>query len=268
MTYKQGYWDASVKTNPLLHLWSLGVQEQFYIIWPLLITITITKFKSKALHILLGYTVFCFILNIIAVYISAQFAFYFPFCRFWQMAVGGVLAFKPIKVTDDFQANTISVIGLIVILVGSFFLSELNLYPGWWALLPTLASAAVILAGPNSVGNKLLLSSRIMVFIGKISYSLYLWHWPLLVFSRALFPQGSDSLIDQYWFIALLTLILFSISSYYFIENPIRFAKSKRVFFSLLIIMCLIGATSFILHEKPELARPKENYFGSILDGA
>lgn len=196
LTYNEGYWDASVKTNPLLHLWSLGVEEQFYIFWPLLITIILTKFESKALRILSAYTALSFILNIVAVYVSPKFAFYFPFCRFWQMAVGGLLAFKIIKVGDNpFYANALSVFGLTTILIASYFLSEFNLYPGWWALLPTLASAAVILAGPESIGNKYLLRNKLMVFVGKVSYSLYLWHWPLLVFSKAFYPKDSDLLL-------------------------------------------------------------------------
>jgi peptidoglycan/LPS O-acetylase OafA/YrhL len=220
----------------------------------LLITITLTKFKSKALHILLAYTAFCFVLNIIAVKVSAQFAFYFPFCRFWQMAVGGVLAFKPIKVTNSLYTNALSLIGLATILIGSYFLSEFYLYPGWWAILPTLASAAIILAGPDSFANKYFLGNKAMVFIGKISYSLYLWHWPLLVFSRSLFPIGTY-LHDYIWFIVLLAFI-FSIASYFLVENPIRFSKSKRVFFILLIVMSFIGVATFILYKKPELARP------------
>lgn len=182
-----------MKTNPLLHLWSLGVEEQFYIFWPFLITIILTKFRSKAFEILSVYAVLSFIINIVAAYIDPKFDFYFPFCRFWQMAVGGLLAFKGIKIADKFYANALSTIGLITIIVASFLLSENNLYPGWWAVFPTLASAAVILAGADSVGNKYVLSNKVMVFFGKISYSLYLWHWPLLVFSRTFFPEGSDS---------------------------------------------------------------------------
>jgi peptidoglycan/LPS O-acetylase OafA/YrhL len=121
------------------------------------------------------------------------------------------------------------------------------LYPGWWALFPTFASAAIILAGPSSIAYKYFLSNKLMVFIGKISYSLYLWHWPLLVFSRVLFPEGSEEMLGQIWFIILLAF-MFSITSYFFVENPIRFSKRKRVLFILLLMMLAVGVSSFVIH--------------------
>ena len=104
------------------------------------------------------------------------------------MAIGGLLAANIIKVKNMVYAHTLSAIGLIIILIASYFLSEANLYPGGWALFPTLASAAIIVAGDNSIANKYILSNRLMVLIGKISYSLYLWHWPMLILSRTFFP--------------------------------------------------------------------------------
>ena len=140
------------------------------------------------------------------------------------MAVGGLLVFRTTKVINSFYAHALSTVGLIAIMGAAYFLSEINLYPGWWALFPTLASVAIISSGSESVGNKYLLSNRVMVFFGKISYSLYLWHWPLLVFSRILFPPGSDSLLAQTWFIVLISVAM-SLLSYFLVENPIRFRK-------------------------------------------
>ena len=123
LTYKQGYWDANVKTNPLLHLWSLGVEEQFYIFWPFLISLILTKFQSKSLQILSAFTVISFIFNIIAVSYDAKFDFYFPFCRFWQMAIGGLLAANIVKVKNTLYAHILSTVGLLTILIASFILS-------------------------------------------------------------------------------------------------------------------------------------------------
>lgn len=164
------------------------MEEQFYIFWPFLITVILTRFKSQSFQLLSAYTVLSFILNIIVVYFNAKFDFYFPFCRFWQMSIGGLLTFQTIKIENQFYNHAFSGGGLIIIMIASFFLSEANLYPGWWALFPTLASAAIIQSGSESIVNKHILSNKVMTFIGKISYSLYLWHWPLLVFSRIMYP--------------------------------------------------------------------------------
>lgn len=259
LTYKAGYWDADVKTNPLLHLWSLGVEEQFYIFWPFLIALLLTKFQSRAFRLLSASAVLSFVLNIVAAHISAKFDFYFPFCRFWQMAVGGLLVFRTTKVMNLFYAHALSTLGLITIIGAAFFLGETYLYPGWWALFPTLASAAIISSGSHSIGNKYFLSNKAMVFFGKISYSLYLWHWPLLVFSRILFPEGSDSLLGRTWFIVVISVVL-SLLSYFFVENPIRFRKQKRVFFTLLSIMLLIGITSVLIHKNPQWIKRNDNF--------
>lgn len=163
------------------------------------------------------------------------------------MAIGGLLAFKAIKLSNQLFIHALSAIGLITIIIASFLLSEANLYPGWWALFPTLASAAIIQSGPDSIVNKHILSNRGMVFFGKISYSLYLWHWPLLVFSRILFPEGSDSILAQTWFVVLLSVVM-SLLSYFLVENPIRFKKQKVIFVVLLMIMLLVGIGSILMH--------------------
>ena len=146
LTYNQGYFDPDIKTNPLLHLWSLGVEEQFYIFWPLLITIMLSKFRYQAQKLLLGYTILSLVLNIIASYLNPKFDFYFPFCRFWQMAVGGLLTYNSINISNLKSANFLSTLGLMAILLSAYFLSERNVYPGWWSIFPTMGSALIIMS--------------------------------------------------------------------------------------------------------------------------
>lgn len=208
----------------------------------------LNRFRFRAFQLLSGYAILSFVLNIVVVYISAKFDFYFPFCRFWQMAVGGLLAFKPINIQNPLYTHALSAFGLLTILLAACFLSEYNLYPGWWALLPTLAAAAIIQSGTGSIVNKHILSNKAMVFIGKISYSLYLWHWPLLVFSRILYPQGSTSIFGKIWFIVLLSVAM-SLLSYFLVENPIRFRKERLVFVALLVAMMLIGVKTIMLYN-------------------
>lgn len=119
------------------------------------------------------------------------------------------------------------------------------MFPGFWALIPTLSSACIIQAGSGAFINKWILSNKIVVFLGKISYPMYLWHWPLFVFSRYFFPEGSNSIFANLYFLILLTGIL-SILTYFLVENPIRRRKSKKIVVILLIIMALMGFWSYI----------------------
>ena len=196
-TADNDYFDPETQSNPLLHLWSLGVEEQFYIFWPLLLTLIFSKFQNKAFHILSVYTILSFVLSIFCVFKDTQFAFYFPFCRFWQMSVGGLIAYLNIKIQNKIIINIMSLVSIIAIMTVVWILDEDSLFPGFWALIPTLGAACIIQAGKESFFNKYILSSKPFVFIGKISYPLYLWHWPLLVFSRILYPEGSSSILAR-----------------------------------------------------------------------
>ena len=127
-----------------------------------------------------------------------------------------------------------------------WIVDDQSLFPGFWALVPTLASACIIQAGSEPFINKKILSSKVFVFVGKISYPMYLWHWPLLVFSRYFYPQGSTSIFSNLYLILLITLGL-SVLTYYFVENPIRKIKSRKIVIILLILMLTAGLTSFIM---------------------
>ena len=192
--------------------------------WPFFISLILNEFRSRSFHLLATYTILSFILNIVVAYISVKFDFYFPLCRFWQTAIGGLLAFQAFNIKKKIYVHVLSVAGLITIIISSLFLSEHSFYPGWFALFPTLASASIIMAGNDSIINKYILSNKVLTFIGKISYSLYLWHWPLLVFSKIIYPHGSESHLSKTWVIVLLSVAI-SIFSYFFIENPLRIRK-------------------------------------------
>ena len=248
LTYEKDYFDPDTKTNPLLHLWSLGVEEQFYIFWPFLISLFLRRFASKTFVLLSVFTALSLLANLVVVHINPQFCFYFPFTRFWQMAVGGLLAVRGVQLKDKRIANLLSFAGVAVILVFAELLSEDILYPGWWAILPTLGSACIIQGGGESLVNKHFLGTRPMVFVGKISYSLYLWHWPLLVFSRILYPEGSTSIFANTLFIVILAVVC-SIVSYYSVENPMRFAKHKSVFYLLIAAMLMVGLSALYVHQ-------------------
>ena len=116
MLYEKDYFDASEKENAFLHLWSLGVEEQFYIIWPCLISVLITKFRSKTTILLSIFTIGSFILGIETVYDYPKVAFYFPLCRFWQMSIGGLIAYKNFKIPTPILNHFLSITGTLAIL--------------------------------------------------------------------------------------------------------------------------------------------------------
>lgn len=134
-TADNDYFDPETQSNPLLHLWSLGVEEQFYIFWPLLLTLIFSKFQNKAFHILSVYTILSFVLSIFCVFKDTQFAFYFPFCRFWQMSVGGLIAYLNIKIQNKIIINIMSLVSIIAIMTVVWILDEDSLFPGFWALI-------------------------------------------------------------------------------------------------------------------------------------
>jgi len=165
-------------------LWSLGVEEQFYIVWPGFILLAVKHFRDNISKALAIFTICSFAFSIYTVYGNAQFAFYFPLCRFWQMAIGGLLVLNKSRLKDTSINNLLSGIGISAILITPFMISEDSLFPGWWSLSPSLGAALVIKAGSQSIISKYLLSNRVFLFLGKISYPMYLWHWPLLVYAR------------------------------------------------------------------------------------
>jgi peptidoglycan/LPS O-acetylase OafA/YrhL len=147
LMYKKDYFDPDTRMNFLLHLWSLGVEEQFYIIWPLFIAIVIKFFKDKGIYLLTAFTVLSFALNVCYVSSQPKMSFYFPFCRFWQMSIGGILAYLSVKIQNKYVTNAISFVSISAIFIIIFVLDETSLFPGWWALVPTLSAAGIILAG-------------------------------------------------------------------------------------------------------------------------
>jgi len=163
-------------------------------LWPLILYLTIKKVPRKAFYFLILYTAACFVYSIHIIEIDTKMAFYFPLGRFWQLSVGGLIAFKNLEIKNRFLSNGLALTGFFSIGYTMMNLAGSDKFPGWWAVPPTLGAVCIILAGESSFLNRYVLSSAPFVFIGKVSYPLYLWHWPLFVFSRVLFPKGSDSI--------------------------------------------------------------------------
>jgi peptidoglycan/LPS O-acetylase OafA/YrhL len=218
-----GYFDAPATTKPLLHTWSLGVEEQFYVFAPLLMLAAYRFFPRRIQRILAAAAVASLACGVLVYCRNADFAFYLTPCRAWELALGALLAigFFPVPMTP-LRKDALGWLGLLLVLAAVFLGSSSTPLP--IMMISASAGAAMIIASsfnsPSATGR--LLSARPAVFIGLISYSLYLWHWPILVFQHSdsfLLPRdygtgGKVALVA----IALMVAYL----SWKFIETPFR----------------------------------------------
>lgn len=247
-----GYFDATAKSKPLLHLWSLGIEEQFYLVWPLLLFGT-RKLQLKAFHIALTLLVVSLSAYIYLIHHDKIAAFYSPLSRVWELMLGGSLALADIKFSywkeKKWMAAAGSILGLFLILLAAFIFNSNKSY-GILMLLPSIGAFLIIAAGSSAWVNRLVLSQRGMVGIGLISYALYLWHWPLLVFAR--YGQVEPLSAKDTFFVLLLSFVL-AILCYFLIEKPIRaegHIAAKSIV--LCILMLLIGSLGYTTHHKHE----------------
>ncbi len=256
-----GYFDNSAHTKPLLHLWSLGIEEQFYILWPLLLWLASKlRFSLFALTVILA--AISFYLNITGIKSDAVATFYSPQTRVWELLVGSGLAWCMLYKKEGLAdvairfgkwgaregatvdrarvrartANILSCIGFIVLIFGLIRVNRDLQFPGKWALIPVLGTALIVAAGPRAWLNIKILSNKLLVWFGLISYPLYLWHWPLISFAwivEAAPPSTSTRVVLIAFSIALAWL------TYRLIERPIRFGKHSRLKVSFLVVLML-----------------------------
>jgi peptidoglycan/LPS O-acetylase OafA/YrhL len=245
---ESGYFDNAAATKPLLHLWSLGIEEQYYIFWPMILFF-IWRQKLNPLAVMACMTLVSFGLNIWQISGNPISTFYSPQTRFWELLIGSLLAYLTVFKKELLQKYKLgndsfqSLVGFLLLIVGLLFVNEKREFPGWWALLPTAGAALLISAGPSAVVNRYLLTNRLMVWIGLISFPLYLWHWPLLSFARihAVGPPSAGIRI----FLILLSIAL-AFLTWKFIEKPIRFGRGGlRKPLSLLVAMVVIGCIGY-----------------------
>jgi peptidoglycan/LPS O-acetylase OafA/YrhL len=181
-----GYFDSAAHTKPLLHLWSLGIEEQFYIVWPLLLWL-FRRRRPTTLAVTGLIALASFAINASEVRTHAEAAFYSPQSRFWELLIGSILAQLTMReraAATLGTGTTQSIAGAVMIVGGILLIRKEYPFPGWWAMAPVCGAALMIAAGPAAWPNRRVLSNRTLVWFGAISYPLYLWHWPLLSFVR------------------------------------------------------------------------------------
>jgi peptidoglycan/LPS O-acetylase OafA/YrhL len=217
-----GYFAPDAAENPLLHLWSLGIEEQFYIFWP---PVLLMLFGSKRRWLwIAAIAAVSFGVSLMIFYGYKEWSFYSPVSRAWELLAGGMVASRyidhPEREQRSFahQHNLLAMTGIAAILGAALGLDKGSPFPGVYALLPVLG-AVLIIVSPNSWVNRFLLSNRPMVLIGLISYPLYLWHWPLLSY-LAIIRHGVPNFVEIW--IAVLVAVGLSWLTFRFVEIPLR----------------------------------------------
>jgi peptidoglycan/LPS O-acetylase OafA/YrhL len=214
------YFDLAAHMKPLLHLWSLGIEEQFYLVWPWALRLLPRRWLVPAIAAMI---VGSFALNVAMIDHYPSETFYLPFTRAWELLAGALLTQIPrqARSTNEMLGGC----GLSA-LIASFFLFNMHTaFPGWAAALPVLGTALLI-ASEGSFVSRVAFANRTAVSVGLISYPLYLWHWPLLVFAEIYkFRPLSDT---QKGLVIGLTFILAWLT-YRFLERPIRVAAQAFV---------------------------------------
>ena len=225
-----GYFNNAAETKPLLHLWSLAIEEQFYIFWPLLVWVTWRR-KTLFLALFAALLIGSFAYNVFLVRVDPTATFYSPATRIWELLTGVLLAYFSTQAKQNTAATSVawysrqatrqlaSTLGVLLLAFGLYKIDRGRPFPGTWAVFPVLGSFLLIFAGPAAWFNRFVLSNRLLVWVGLISFPLYLWHWPMLSFMRIIESETPET---AYRIAAVGLSVLMAWMTYYFVEKPIR----------------------------------------------
>jgi len=249
---QDGYFNPASDFKPLLHTWSLSVEEQYYILFPLLMVL-LTRFLRHWRWMLFGILLVSFALNIWVIKRQPDAAFFLLPMRAWELLCGAMLAVLPAPrhAPSARTCQWVSLAGLAAVLYAIFGFDKYTQFPGWAALLPVLGATAMIWANghaPTLVGR--LLSLPVMVGVGLISYSWYLWHWPVFVYANAVSVDGMQALEAGGW--VVLSLVL-AFLSWKLVELPFRekrvLAGRKPVLWAGLATLLIIGTVGQLVRD-------------------
>jgi peptidoglycan/LPS O-acetylase OafA/YrhL len=261
------YWGESAEYAPFTHTWSLGVEEQFYWIFPMILLL-FARYFSK--HLRLWFIAFA--LSSYALYIiwsrqgHTSFAFYMLPSRMWELATGAILSMlvSPVKEDHVFKpshigegtANVLGLLGIVMVVLSYFIIDEAKLSHGEIVMLPALGSAFIIVAALNeSTFVSRLLSIKIFVYTGRVSYSLYLWHWPMIILGKRIFTLYGYKVVSYSFVHAHLELfgaifggvigIITGLLAYYCVEKPLRNRGAGRFMRLKIIAVMMLAAVVF-----------------------
>jgi peptidoglycan/LPS O-acetylase OafA/YrhL len=244
-----GYFDNQSEEIPFLHTWSLAVEEQFYILWPILLLLSFRIFNKSFNKTFLLCLFFCSLA--LSYWLSKEDpdgSYYMLLPRFYELLLGSILAISLPKLpTLSPPANTIiALLGAGLIFGAGFYFNEKSTFPGLLATIPCLGAALLIFSGMRGYGISNFLTCRPMLITGKISYSLYLWHWPIFAFIR----YATGDLTTTQACLAIAASFFLSYFTWKFIEQPTRHKSFKKPFIYLYAIPLSIFIFTFIIIDK------------------
>lgn len=240
--YETGYFDPSAYEKWLLHTWSLSVEWQFYIIHPLILLLLKRYFSLESLkRLLIVSTILGFILCTVVTDKWPTFAYYSLPTRAWEMLLGGVAYFYPLKLTEN-QKRLLEIIGLTLMLLSFTLTSKMTPWPGYIACVPVFGTYLILLSNRET---SIFTNNRLFQTLGRWSYSIYLWHWPIAVY-------GVYFKLDNWVLIGLMLSVVFGAISYYLIErNPFKTPKNTLIFtlITTLAFVVFYKSTPFLLYQ-------------------
>ncbi|VVN94945.1 acyltransferase family protein [Pseudomonas fluorescens] len=250
---EDGYFQPASDLKPLLHTWSLAVEEQYYIFFPLLMVVLMRHVRHWR-WMLFAVLLISFGLNIAYIDRKPDFTFFSLPTRAWELLCGAMLAVLPARkhAVRPWLAQSVGAAGLAAVLLAVFTFDRGTVFPGWAALLPVLGATALIWSGgQGSTWAGQLLSARVFVWIGLLSYSFYLWHWPVFVYANAISIDGVQRWEAVGWILLALGLAWLS---WRFVELPFRekllLAGRKHVLVGGLMAMAVLAVTGSVVRSQ------------------
>jgi peptidoglycan/LPS O-acetylase OafA/YrhL len=265
---ESGYFDTSRARKPLLHLWSLGIEEQFYIAWPALLWLT-WKITHKWTSALIVTGAASFIFCVAVTFRSESAAFYLPLTRVWEFTFGAWLGLTgtPRWRATARQREGAVALGLLAIAAMTLMAIDSQRFPGWLAAIPVIAATLIVAGGPETTLSRMLLAHPLFVWIGLVSYPLYLWHWPLLAFAK-IFDGPLPSRTLRLTLLAVSVILAWL--TFRFIERPLRQPRhTARNTAALLAGMMVVAALGYVTYASGGLpsravARATQPYVASL----
>jgi len=253
---EHGYFNNANDTNPLAHIWSLAIEEQFYLLWPAILILTFKIHITK--RCIIGFIIASFVYSVYLLYQNNIIAFYSPAARFWELMTGclaAVISKQPKK--KGGKKRRFLVLFILSIIVASMFTIHHSMaFPGYIALVPVFCTFGLILLNHSPMSTASF-TSKLAVAIGQLSYPLYLWHWPVLVFYKILFGEKISAAAGA---ACILTSCLLSYFSYKGVERLYRRASAPRPAWELMVGVVIVGCATFtLLPNEPQHVDPENS---------